>query len=758
MHSDSSPVVPHLKQLVLVGGGHSQLQVLMSLAMAPIPGLRTVLISKDTMTGYSGMLPGYIAGHYSFDETHIDLRRLCAWAGVMFIEDRVVGLDTSTRRVVTSHHGDIHYDWLSINIGSTPNRSQISGRTDRLIPVKPIDIFLQHLDRIEHHVTEDGQPLRLGVIGAGAAGVEVLLALKQRLAHGLEQGHEVAEQGFEFHLFNSADTILPTHNVRVQRYFRQHLSGEGVVVHDDFEVVALEQEDVISRSGEHVAVDEVILTTSAAPQGWPGRAGLQVDDRGFIAVNEFLQSCSHPEIFATGDIATFMPSPSEKAGVFAVRQGRPLAENLRRSVANRPLKPYRAQKKWLALLACGDRYAVASRGHFFARGRWVWRWKDHIDRQFMRMFQQLPDMPPPKLPPLSEGLLTDNETLVKNLGMRCAGCGAKVGGDVLQVVLDSLHQGLNGAPAEEIVHRDDAAIIEVPQGQLLLQSLDYFTALVDDPWELGRIAANHALGDIYAMGGKPHSALALASLPHGNEQLVAETLRMMLEGSISMFADAAVALTGGHTSEAAELSLGFSVTGFVSPEKVLHKSGMRPGDVLLMTQAIGTGVLFAGHQQARAKGIWLEQAITNMTRSYRHAAEILLRHGATACTDVTGFGLMGHLLEMLRPGKQCLRLDIAAIPLLPGALALSKEGIRSSLFPANSKARHVIDNLDRAHRHPAFELLFDPQTAGGLMAFVPPGNAEACLQQLQQFYPDAVQIGEVTKSDGEGPAVTLVNC
>ncbi len=754
MHPDSHHPVPDLKQLVLVGGGHSQLQVLMSLAMQPTPGLRTVLISKDTMTGYSGMLPGYIAGHYSFEETHIDLRRLCAWAGVVFIEDSVVGLDTSARRLATGKHGDIHYDWLSINIGSTPDHSQISGQTDRLIPVKPIDQFLRQLDRIERRVMEDGRPLKLGVIGAGAAGVEVLLALKYRLEK--QRAASPSRPGFTFHLFNAAPTILPTHNERVKRFFLDHLAQQAVQVHDDFEVVSLEHENVVSRCGERVAVDEIILTTSAAPQAWPGRAGLQVDERGFIAVNEFLQSCSHPEVFAAGDIASFTPAPTEKAGVFAVRHGRPLAQNLRRAIANRPLKPYRAQKKWLALLACGDRYAVASRGSFFTHGRWVWRWKDHIDRKFMRMFQALPQMPQPAPPRLPEGLLIGNEKLVGNLGMRCAGCGAKVGGDVLQAVLDSLHQGLNGAPAHEISRRDDAAVIDVPQGQLLLQSLDYFTALVDDPWVLGRIAANHALGDIYAMGGRPHSALALASLPHGNEQLMSETLRMMLEGAISMFSDAAVALIGGHTSEAAELSLGFSVNGFVTPEKLLRKSGMQPGDVLLMTQPIGTGVLFAGHQQARAQGVWLEQAITNMTRSCRHAAEILQTHDATACTDVTGFGLLGHLLEMLRPGKQCLRLDIAAIPLLPGALALSAEGVRSSLFPANSKARHAIANLEQAHRHAAFELLFDPQTAGGLMAFVPAASAEACLESLRRYYPDAAQVGEIVEADTVDATIEII--
>ncbi len=733
---------PDLKQLLLVGGGHSQLQVLMSLAMKPIPGLRTVLISKGTMTGYSGMLPGYIAGHYEFEQTHIDLRRLCAWAGVIFIEDVVTALDTAAGEVRTRKHGRIRYDWLSINIGSTPDRSGIEGDTDRLIPVKPIDDFLRQLDRIERRVIADGTPLRLGVIGGGAAGVEVLLAVKYRLERQrAERMGEADDAGFEWHLFNAAETILPTHNAKVRRYFQGYLAEQGVIVHDGFEVAALEESDVVSRSGERVAIDEIILTTSAAPQEWPARADLAVDERGFIAVNEYLQSCSHDNIFAAGDIAAFTPYPTEKAGVFAVRHGKPLAENLRRSIEGKRLKPYRAQKKWLALLARGDKYAVASRGSFFAKGPWVWRWKDHIDRKFMAMFQQLPEMPQPALPHYAEGIVENNEALIGDLGMRCAGCGAKVGGDVLRQVLDSLSQ-----PSQETRQpRDDAAIIEPPAGQLMLQSLDYFTALVDDPYELGRIAANHALGDIYAMGGRPHSALALASLPPGNPQLLAETLRLMLDGALSIFRDCGVALVGGHTSEAAQLSLGFSVNGFVSADGILRKGGMQPGDRLVMTQPVGTGVLFAAHQQAKAKGVWLARAIDNMTRSYLHAAAILKAHGATACTDITGFGLLGHLLEMLDASDAGARLNMAAVPLLDGALALSGDGIRSSLFAANSKARHAIENLEAAHRHPVFELLFDPQTAGGLLAAVPGRRAQACVEALRKHYPRAAIVGDVVE-------------
>jgi selenide,water dikinase len=757
MKSDSVISNPSLKQLVLVGGGHSQLQVLMSLAMRPIPGLRVVLISKDTMTGYSGMLPGYIAGHYSFEATHIDLRRLCAFAGATFLADSVVRLDTEKQEVICAEHGSIHYDWLSINIGSTPDRAGILGMTERLIPVKPITTFLRELDRIEKKAVATDRPLRFGVIGAGAAGVEVLLSVKFRLEQQRNalSSRQAADFPIEFHLFSTTETILPTHNEKVQEFFKHRLAAENVVVHTDFRVTSIEERDVVSRTGERVALDEVMLTTSASAQEWPAAAGLKVDARGFIEVNEYLQSCSHPNIFAAGDIANFTPQPAEKAGVFAVRHGGPLAVNLRRSIEKKALKPYRPQRKWLAILACGDRYAVASKGAFFAHGRWVWRWKDHIDRKFMRMFQQLPEMPPPALPRFARGLVDDNRELLQNLGMRCAGCGAKVGGDILQTVLDELRQSLGSQALEGLDQRDDAAVIEVPSGQLLVQSLDYFTAIVDDPWQLGRIAANHALGDIYAMGAQPHSALTLASIPPGSDTLVAETLRMMLQGAVSVFEEAGACIVGGHTSEASDLSLGFSVNGFADGARLMHKSGMQPGDRLLMTQPLGTGVLFAGHQQLKTKGSWLEQAIEQMTQSPRIAADILHDHGATACTDITGFGLLGHLLEMLKPDHCRVALVLASIPLLEGALALSQAGIRSSLFPDNANVRHIIENLEEVHQRPSFELLFDPQTAGGLLATVPAANAQKCLDELRKHYPHAALIGTVLATDEPQPGVVV---
>ncbi len=764
----SDPSLPLLKQLVLIGGGHSHLFVLASLAMNPIPGLRVLLVSKDSMTGYSGMLPGYIAGHYDFDETHIDLRRLAEYAGVTFIQDEVLSLDPEAQRIRCRRRGEIAYDWCSINTGSTPSLPPGPDHGVRGVPVKPIDRFLRYLGEVEQRI-ERGEPgdapVDIAVVGAGAAGTEVVLALQERF-QSVAARRGSGEAVVRFHLVSASAEILPLHNEKVRAMMARILAERGVQVHAGFRVsewVPGERGNVLlGESGEQLQVDEVIYTTGARAADWLAEAGLPLDEGGFVKVSPSLQTLSYANVFAAGDVANIEGHPTEKAGVFAVRQGKPLAHNIRALIEGKPLRAYRPQKKWLALLTTGDRYAIASRGKLALEGTWVWRWKDHIDRKFMQMFQDLPAMPPVRPPALPAALRSDdNSALVENLGMRCAGCGSKVGDSVLRRALAELEQPPCEGVEVGLAAPDDAAVIAVPEGQYLVQSLDYFTAITDDPWLQGRIAAVHALGDVYAMGAKPHSALAMVSLPLGAEAVMGEMLQQVLAGALTVFGESQACIVGGHTTEAETLSVGFAVNAFVDPGKVLHKQGLVPGDVLVLTKPIGTGVLFAAHAQLQAKGEWLDMALASMSQSNAVAAGIIAEHGAHACTDVTGFGLMGHLVEMLRGTEQGVELHLRQIATLPGALELSEQGVRSSLFPENFKARHRVENLDEVFDTPHFALLFDPQTAGGLMAGVPASRLQSCLRALRRAGYPAVAIGRVVQREQGGedvPALVRVEC
>jgi selenide,water dikinase len=752
---------PILRDIVLVGGGHSHVAVLRRFGMQPMPGVRLTLICSDTHTPYSGMLPGYIAGHYSYDDVHIDLSRLARFAGARFLRAEALGLDRGAGRVLCRERPPVAYDWLSINIGSTPQMDGVAGAQAHVVPVKPIHAFDARWRLLLERVRKHAGTTRIAVVGGGAGGVELTLAMQYRLRNELRaSGRDPEELGF--HLLTQDADILPTHNAAVRRAFDRVLARRGVVVHHNAEVNEVSATRLRTAGGETVDADEIVWVTQAGGAPWLRDTGLALDGEGFIQVRDTLQSVTDPRVFAAGDIAGMVNHPLEKAGVFAVRQGPPLAENLRRAVEGRALKAYRPQRRWLALVSTGDRHAVASRGGLGFEGNWAWRWKDWIDRRFMAKFNRLPEMEHEASSVASPVKLDPEEAAqaISALAMRCGGCGAKVGATVLSRALGALHPVERGDVVIGLHAPDDAAVVRIPPGKAMVHTVDFFRAFIDDPYLFGKIAANHALGDIFAMGAEAQSATAVVTVPPGLESKVEDVLFQMMSGAVEVLNDAGCALVGGHTGEGRELALGFAVNGLVDADmsSVTLKSGMRPGDVLMLTKPVGTGTLLAAHERLQARGRWIDAALASMCQSNRLGARCLREHGATACTDLTGFGLLGHLVEMTRPSGVDAELDLAALPVLEGAEETSAAGILSSLQPANVRLRRALRNQHEAVGHPRYPLLFDPQTAGGLLASIPAERADACLEALRALgYTHAAAIGRVlSQGDALEPIVLAV--
>jgi selenide,water dikinase len=413
-----------------------------------------------------------------------------------------------------------------------------------------------------------------------------------------------------------------------------------------------------------------------------------------------------------------------------VRAGAPLAENLRRAATSRALRPWKPQRDALVIVGLGHKRAVAWRNGIALQGRKVWWLKDRIDRRWMRMYTEMQMSGDPDAP------------------MRCGGCGAKVSAEVLAGALATLTPG-DGAPSagpDLMTTLDDAAVLKPPLGKLLVQSVDHFRAFLDDPFIFGQIAAAHALSDIYAMGAEPWTALAIASVPFASSQKMRAELSAMLQGATEILRTDGCALVGGHSAEASESALGFSVTGLVDSGKILRKSGLQPGDQLILTKPLGTGIVLAGHMRGNARAQWLLTAIESMRATNAVAARIAMAHRPRAGTDVTGFGLAGHLREMLNASGVAAVLRLDAIPVLPGARALAAHGIESTLAPANR--RLLGDGPDTA-------LLVDPQTSGGLLLGFPPNRAVACLEVLRDHGLNAAIIGEVEPARDDTPAITL---
>ena len=717
---------PYVREIVLVGGGHSHVQVLKQFGMNPVPGVRLTLIARELHTPYSGMLPGYVAGDYSWDDIHIDLAKLATFAGARFIEGEVSGLELDEQRVLVRDRPRIRYDVLSINSGGSPGAG--FGTNPNVIPVKPIGKFLPQWESVvTHYGAATG--IELAIVGGGAGSVELAIAIAERYP-----------DIFEITLYTAGSNLMGQHGRRSARLAKYQLMQAGITVFEKFEIETVDQTCIKSTDNRSVRADIVLWITGVEAPDWTAKSGLAVDSHGFIRVKRSLQSISHENVFAAGDVAELEGQSRPKSGVYAVRAGPYLAENLRRYVLKKSLRSYKAQKKALAILRVGHGSSLGMRGTLSLQLKLLSVWKKYIDRRFMRKFEALPEMVErvDGLPnPLRENAPSS---------MRCGGCGAKLGADLLERVMRRLE-----IQADRRVIRgigDDAALVDMGSSTIVT-SCDSFRAMISDPYLFGRIAAHHALNDLFAMGAIPKIALALATIPLMSDELMEEDFFQTMAGALSVFREHQVNLVGGHSAEGAELSLGFSVTGAAPPQPLL-KSGMSVGDQLVLTKPIGTGVILAGSMVGKTPAKHLLTALDSMDRSNAKAVETLRQYGATSCTDITGFGLVGHLSEMTRASHLHAALTTKNIAVLPGAIELLGSGLESSLQDNNEKALADFDIDGGSGVSEQVRVLADPQTAGGLLASIPPARAGACVNDLiSEGYAYASIVGEILC---EGPS------
>lgn len=707
------------RDLVLVGGGHTHALLIRTLAMRPIPGVRVTLVSESTLTPYSGMLPGLVAGHYRADEVHIDLNRLCRWAGIRFIQGRVTGVNPSAKTLSVQHQPTLSYDKVSFDTGSTPDLS-LPGARSFAVGVKPVSRFYAKWQQLlsSHDRERNTDTRHWGVVGAGAGGVELVLAMAHRLG---------PDRDVQLHLVYPGDRILSGYPQRSARAAEKALHRCGVVCHSNFKVAAVKKSGLVAANGNALSLDQTIWCTRAAGPEFLSQSGLDVTPAGFISVNRYLQSTSHPDVFAAGDVADMVFDPRPKAGVYAVRQAPFLYENLRLAFSGKPMKPTRLQRQFLSLLSLGGQQAVGHRGLFVASGAWVWRWKDRIDRAFMEKFQAL------GAPKMMADMPTGTET-----EMHCAGCGSKLGPAILHDTLSTLPRlnkpGLN--PALEAA--EDASLWQPTPGLTQVQSLDGFRSFSDDLYRFGQVCVNHALSDLYAMGAEPVSAQVWINLAHAHPRLHKADFQRLMRGIHQALSDQNVALAGGHSTEGAETHVAVVANGEVDPARLWRKTGAQPGDVLILTKALGTGVIWASDAAGQAPAGAVTAAWESMLVSQKAAWEALQTLEPHAVTDVTGFGLLGHLLEMVTGDDIEAHLNLNAIPALPGARDLLEQGFRSSLHPQllpytlECSGLESVSEVDIA-------LLIDPQTSGGLLVALDPDQAEIFLGQL----PDARAIGQI---------------
>ncbi|HBE68687.1 MAG TPA: selenide, water dikinase SelD [Planctomycetaceae bacterium] len=762
------------RDLVLLGIGHTNSHVLRMWMMDPIKNVRLTCVSNYSIATYSGMLPAVLAGQCGPEAMEVDLVRMCSAAGVRLVHEPVKGLDPANRLIRFSDRPPMHYDALSIGVGSVPDlprcesplasmgkQKELSAEQDsvelemRALAIKPMQTFLPRLEqsidylvdqRAERTQAEMGPaidltvqtgPMRIGVVGSGAAGVEIASCLRGFLA---KRG--VSE--YEISLVSRSREILSGGNPKLVTRTVAELGKRGVAIVNSFEVAsygwssASNAVHLQGHSGQLQEFDLVIWATGATAPPLLGDLGLVTDDQGFLKVDETLSCVGQTGVFAVGDTASIQDSVP-KAGVYAVRQGPILWKNLHRYFAGQQLMRYQPQKGFLKLLNFGDGHTAMEWKGFVTVGRLPWNLKKWIDESFLAKHTPAP---------------MDSEE-----EMQCSGCGCKLDAISLEASLTTSFD------AAGELHADDTLASGSPSGSWFggqaedaaeigggwLASVDFFTPPVPDPFTSGRLLAVHAASDLLAVGARPHKALATVTVPEAQEKGNAAQSRWLAEllaGIRKELGQSNAVLAGGHTIVGPRAEIGLTVVGRIEGDRVLRKDSARVGDALVLLKPLGTGTIMAAWHRGRCSARDWDNSLATMLIPQDIVLEWLSPYDVHSATDVTGFGLAGHLLEMMTQSGVSAELEMDSIPMLPGAVELCRQGVRSSLYESNRAAASPrCDFIKSTIEH---DLLFDPQTCGGLLVSLPSENAQEFVSVARKNgFQAAARIGDVVEQKGE---------
>ena len=545
-------------------------------------------------------------------------------------------------------------------------------------------------------------------------------------------------------MIDSGRTVLQGMPRRSQQLASDELSRRDIALRLASRVKQFDGNLLEFADGSELPTDIVVWATSAQPSPLLEQLDLPLDERGFLQTRNTLQSTGADNIFAVGDAGTVEGTPYAKAGVYAVRQGPTLWNNMQRKLTGQPLESWTPQSKFLSLIGTGDDRAILTYYGLSLHNRWCWKLKDWIDTRFMAKYQQYE---PPMM--MSSRSATDDRDLAK----QCGGCGSKASARVLQTSLPRVAQRKYEHVLVGLETPDDVALIANSQQRATAVTTDFFSAFVDEPYLMGRIAAQNALSDLYAKNATPRAALSVAILPHGPEHQQSQLLEDVLAGAAKEFSAGNVPIVGGHSIVGPKLTVGFTILGDADPKKVPAKSAVVPGDVLILTKPLGTGVLLAAQMQAACRAEWWQELVESMLRSNRSAAELAGQLYVSAATDVTGFGLAGHLSEMLAPTGLACELSLSSLPTLPGASELLSRGFESTLAPSNREAVEELLRFAPEVDHSRGAILFDPQTSGGLLLATPKENVESLLTRLGM---QASVIGKVFSATSEKAEIRLL--
>lgn len=726
--------------IVLLGIGHTNAHILKSWKMKPVDDCQLICVSNYPISTYSGMLPGVLAGQYPVESMEIDLVRLCASANVRLVIGDVTGIDRERNRVNFANRPDLSYDLLSIGVGSRPSFTGIEIKDPQpVVSIKPMQTFNDRLNERLGQLDPEKE-VSIAIVGGGIGSIEVAFCLDRRLKS--EKTTSIGKHKLKLVAGNSGvgTGLLPS----TRELVLDRLKDRSIEVVQGQRVKTIDTNQISLDDGKTVDADIVLWATNAVAPELLDRLDFEKDDRGFLATKSTLQTKTDGNVFAVGDTGTMEGTDLDKAGVYAVRQGPVLWENLKLALQNRPLKTYQPQTDYLKLINTADGRSIAQfKGRSFY-GKWCWWLKDRIDSKFMAMYQNY------ELMPMKVTAVDPKSTEA----MRCLGCGGKIGSQILSSVLDELDVAEHPSVIIGLKNPDDAAVVKTQDNQVTVTT-DFFASPMNDPYLVGRIATLNSASDCFVMGAQPSAALALIQLPLQHAKTQLQTMRELMSGSVEELNRMNCAIVGGHSIEGPRLTAGFTVLGDqISDAKT--KGMLVEGDALVMTKPLGSGVLLAALMQAKLSGHFYQEVVDSMLQSNAIALDLIRNYEVSALTDVTGFGLAGHLKEMLVASGVSAELWLNKVATLSGFDELVQQGIESTLAPDNRV--NAAEYFQPAENINSAELakLFDPQTGGGILLGIAHEKTAGLLQFLNEngFAKSAV-VGTVVARESDTSQIVI---
>ena len=724
--------IPITNDLVLIGGGHSHLSVLMKLSKRPINGNRITLITNEIDTPYSGMIPGYIEGIYSWRDSHIDLYRLCLKLNVRFIHAEVERVSAYEKEIYFKDRPKIKFDVLSINTGIQSNNREIKGAAKYCLPVKPISKLTNNfLNKITNFKS-------IAFIGGGAGSVELALAIKKRFLN--------INQDIKITIITGKRGLLSTFPQKTKLTSLKTLEKFKIDIIEYKRVLEVKPKQIILSDKSMLKIDKAILSTNSMTPKWLAKSDILLTKDNYILVNKSFQT-NYKYVFASGDVIDFNNQNLKKAGVFAVRSGKPLAINIKQFILGKKLVEYKFNKNYLALIGTSKRSAIATKYNLTFNSRFFFYLKKYIDQNFIKKFSDFKIRKKFTLEALKTDVLNifvkhKEKITDKNDIMQCKGCAAKV-------PLNALKQAL---PKDIVSTSEDA--VSVPGQPELYQTVDMISSIITDPFLLGKIAANHSISDMVSVNSKITSAMMILQLPLSKTEINSRDLEQVLLGANEIFKTIDCPLIGGHTMIGKDKDpvIGFSILGQKQKKIKIMKNRrkIKTKDLLILTEKIGSGLIFAGINNYLIDSYFQIDVIKQMIKGNLNFGKISNQLNILSMTDITGFGLANHLLNLIKRDNSKTGLTIYPnkIPLFEGVNECLNKDIKSSLFKSNYDIAQK-DIIYKRDKSKLDNILYDPQTVGGIAFIIPQEEKYKHFKVLKENNIKFTEIGFVNNIENK---------